>query len=559
MALPFPPRRARGQAPRIALGCLLLAAIVSFPGSSAHASLASSDPAADSTVQTSLRSVELRFTEPVDREYSSAEVADASGYGVATGPVEFDAAAPGTLRVPVRILAEGPYAVTWRALTADGHTVQGSFTFQVGSGAVDPSVLALQRGAGAGWSGAIEAGARAAFYLGLLTAAGTMFYALVIERSAEVPRRLFAAGALAGAVGALGGLAGFLFLSGRLGLGLIEGAQTAAGSVLAGRAALLYAAAGLLGAGVARPAFRQRNVAWVALALAAGAIVATAFGSHAAADPDSRALGIAMDLGHLLVGAVWVGGVFSFVLLRGTRDKAATADAIARFTPWALGSVGLLVLTGAYAGLQRIPRLADLWEQPYGQTLALKVLLVVPLLALGYHHKERALPALRAGRMGVGAFQRTIAGEALLLVGVLVASGVLATSTPADLAAPVFVPAPAPFVDHEATTWTTHVALRLRPNPLVVGPQNLSVILHPLTVKDIPNGTRVTVQAIPQSGAPAQPEARIVLEQRGVFEWTTEGRVFFPRAGAWTVLVNLERPDEQRELSFHVEVGPARR
>ena len=45
------------------------------------------------------------------------------------------AADPDTLVVPLKKVPEGWYLVYWRAISVDGHPVQGAFTFAVGPNA----------------------------------------------------------------------------------------------------------------------------------------------------------------------------------------------------------------------------------------------------------------------------------------------------------------------------------------------------------------------------------------------------------------------------------------
>ena len=50
-----------------------------------------------------------------------------------TGPVTRSPSNPDTLVVPLKTqLPEGWYLVYWRAISVDGHPVQGAFTFAVG-------------------------------------------------------------------------------------------------------------------------------------------------------------------------------------------------------------------------------------------------------------------------------------------------------------------------------------------------------------------------------------------------------------------------------------------
>ena len=82
----------------------------------------------DSAPQT----VSLTFDEAVEPRFAIVSVTDASGTQHATAAVQRSPANPDTLVVPVNRLPEGWYLVYWRAISVDGHPVQGAFTFAVG-------------------------------------------------------------------------------------------------------------------------------------------------------------------------------------------------------------------------------------------------------------------------------------------------------------------------------------------------------------------------------------------------------------------------------------------
>ena len=107
---------------------------LSAVAASAHAFLASSEPAANAVVPSAPQVVTLRFTEPLEPSYSRAELYDETGTQVA-GVISTVAADPFDLTVSLPPdLPAATYAVMWRSLSAtDGHTAQGYFPFTVGT------------------------------------------------------------------------------------------------------------------------------------------------------------------------------------------------------------------------------------------------------------------------------------------------------------------------------------------------------------------------------------------------------------------------------------------
>ena len=60
----------------------------------------------------------------------------------------------------------------------------------------------------------------------------------------------------------------------------------------------------------------------------------------------------------------------------------------------ALAAVGLLVATGVYAAIQHFTQLDALWTTDYGRALLAKLLLLLPMLALGAVNLLGVRPAL---------------------------------------------------------------------------------------------------------------------------------------------------------------------
>ncbi len=107
------------------LGLLML--VWSAPGASAHNALISTDPADGSTVATAPEQITLVFNEPGQALGSEIVVTAPDGTVVSDGAVQLvDASVTQALTGD---LPAGAYSVTWRVTSADGHPIDGSFTF----------------------------------------------------------------------------------------------------------------------------------------------------------------------------------------------------------------------------------------------------------------------------------------------------------------------------------------------------------------------------------------------------------------------------------------------
>lgn len=119
------------------LPLVLLLALLA-PSAAAHAVLASADPPVNGRAEEGIQVITFRFTEDVEREYTTADLVDLQGVSRAAGPVEFDPDERNVIRLPVEPLESGIYSASWRALSVDTHTTRGSFVFAVGNATLRP-------------------------------------------------------------------------------------------------------------------------------------------------------------------------------------------------------------------------------------------------------------------------------------------------------------------------------------------------------------------------------------------------------------------------------------
>lgn len=190
---------------------------------------------------------------------------------------------------------------------------------------------------------------------------------------------------------------------------------------------------------------------WAGLAASAALLVAPSWTGHAAVAARHFPLSRFSDWLHLLAGGFWVGGLFHLALtwpralapLDESQRARSLHQVIRLFTRVAVPSVALLVLAGLYNTWTHVPRVEALWMTPYGEALALKLILVALMLALGglhnfYYGKKAAALEPSAGDAyghdGAGlerGFSRTLLVEAGLGVLVLLVTAVLVFMTPA--------------------------------------------------------------------------------------------------------------------------------
>jgi methionine-rich copper-binding protein CopC len=95
----------------------------------AHAFLDHAEPRVGNRVDTAPRQVTLWFTQKLEPAFSTITVTNAAGQRVDAGKPRVSGS---QMSVSLRPGGAGTYHVTWRVLSVDTHTTEGSFTFQVG-------------------------------------------------------------------------------------------------------------------------------------------------------------------------------------------------------------------------------------------------------------------------------------------------------------------------------------------------------------------------------------------------------------------------------------------
>ena len=186
---------------------------------------------------------------------------------------------------------------------------------------------------------------------------------------------------------------------------------------------------------------------WAGLAFCLVLLLTFSLESHAAGGPRPL-LPLLADWLHLVAVSAWVGGLFSFLvgmqLVRGLAPEPRTrltSLLIPHFTVLAMSSVAVLAVTGVYAAVLHVGTTGALLGTTYGHALILKLLIALPMLALGGFHFLFTTPSMRqaAARPGgspvlVGRFRHVLSGEAALGVLLVMWVGVFTALPPARIA-----------------------------------------------------------------------------------------------------------------------------
>ena len=128
-------RRAVVRRTMFAMVALLALTVAARPSLALpHLKLVRSSPAADTVLSASPDAIRLWLSEPTQAPVSKIAVASDAGVAVALAPLTRDTAKSAPLVAKlVKPIGPGSYKVTWKAMSKDGHVVDGTFSFRVGT------------------------------------------------------------------------------------------------------------------------------------------------------------------------------------------------------------------------------------------------------------------------------------------------------------------------------------------------------------------------------------------------------------------------------------------
>ncbi len=409
-------RRASVSALLAVVAVLLLAA----PGS-AHAELVSTSPSNGQRLDSAPTSVTLTFSESIDLLDDGIRLLDASGATVPTPTPSVDGHTV-SWPMPAR-LGNGAYVVTWRVISADGHPIDGAFSFGIGATAQvlsDAVTDPASRASTAPWQ---VVGIRLVGYLAFAVVAGVVAFLIWCapgRTTDPVLQRLTRWALGTGLVAAVAGM-------------LVEGPYTAGvsmtrlfdpqllgntlttpwGVAMAWRFAMLLMLAALIWR---LRALADRTIRWIAVTLVVVAAGAIAAAGHAASS--GKFVDLAVVTLHVLTAGIWVGGLVVLVALGRTVEK----ESVRRFSTLALTAVVVLVATGVLNSLRNLHSFDELFLTRYGVLLLAKLSMIAVTLAAAAVSRTW----VRRDRLPGG----SVRIEAALTVCVLAVTAVLSMTSP---------------------------------------------------------------------------------------------------------------------------------
>jgi copper transport protein len=406
---------------RRALVLVALVALALPAVASAHASIRGEWPSYRERLPYSPRQIIIRFDQTVDVLPNAIKVLDANGHNLAEPAHAIERG----IAAPVPQLPRGAYTVRWKALSDDGHVVNGVYTF-----GVHVAAPAVTDAVGAEGPTTTEHVVRWLYFLGLALLLGGVGFELLVARVRHSKRFWWLVGG--GAVLTLEvGITAFLlraedalqlpftaFLYGDL-------SPLSTGTRFGEAFIAMELGFALVTAFVFLAWLTERRVLlWPAFVFGLGMASGLSLSGHSSA---TTAESVA-DWFHLCAATLWIGGLVQLALV------ARNAQAFRRFSRLATVCVAVLIVAGTYLSIERLPALHDLWTTHYGHVLLVKLVLVCVALLWGAAHQFVVLPRLDTVGSRLG---RSLLAESAVAMSVLLVAAILVDSKPPARPPPV--------------------------------------------------------------------------------------------------------------------------
>ena len=375
----------------------------------AHATLEATRPIDGTVLATAPLEVTLSFSEDVRLPDGGLRIFDDEGTRADDGRPGKGADAR-TIRVGLGDdLQQGTYLVSWRVVSADGHVINGAFSFSLGNPTTPPSQLAAEvgprrtgpgrhrrRGPGDRLRRLPARGRRLAFLLAA-TRRGDATHGRAaaprggrvrrpggrLRRGRRADRPFLRAGSPAATDTAL------------LGDTLRDQFGISALVRMAGLAVLIV---GVVVAGRRDP--ERGKARWVVAGVGAAATVASFPVTGHSQSTSPRPLIVLADVVHLGAASIWLGGlVFLALAIRRRQDddrhgRKVLAETVSRFSVMATSAVLALAAAGLLFAYKQTGSIHALTSTRYGELLIAKVSLALVVGLIGLYNNRVLVPTI---------------------------------------------------------------------------------------------------------------------------------------------------------------------
>jgi copper transport protein len=410
--------------------CGLALALILPAQSFAHATMTKITPSYREQLQRSPRLVSVRFDQYVKAVPGSVRV-----YSTKSQIGSLKARTEGlSLKANLPKLPRGAYTIRWHALSGDGHVVSGISTF-----GIRVAAPAATEAFGSSGPTLTEDIVRWLYFLSIALVVGGLGFRLLVLRgplALQAEKRFYVIAGLGVAATLNLGIVAFILRAEdalQLPLGrLLYGDLSPIADSRFGVAFIAMTLGYALVAALLFLAWLTDRIVflWPAFLLGLGFASGLSLSGHSAVDAGSSWKSQIADWAHLSAACLWIGGLVQLAVVVWPLVPDARGNAFLAFSRLATVCVGVLLLAGVYLSILRLPELDDLWTTGYGQVLLVKIGLVSLAFAWGGVHKLLVLPAIRRNGGEGSRLRRSLVGESMVGMAVLLVAAVLVNTSP---------------------------------------------------------------------------------------------------------------------------------
>jgi copper transport protein len=509
-------------------------------------------------VDVSPAEIRLWFTEPLESEFSRFTLRDNSGAVISTPPSEVVQDDSTQMMMQPGQLPDGLYTISWRVLSTDGHSTEGSFAFGIGVAVASTTALPTI-------NETIPVDSAFIRWINLLSLSigvGSIAFWIFVWKPAVpqgqpdverwMQRVIWSGWVLLGVSGILMLL---LQVSIAAGISVLDAVTNPAfGAVLSGsRYGQVWLARLVLWLGLGGVLWFARHERWlyqVALILGGLILLTNSLYSHASVMQQDTLVAVVGDWLHLTATAVWIGGLIQFFIVIGSArhqfgsTTSILSDLVGHFSNFMRVTVAGLILSGFYAAWLQVGSLDALFTTVYGQVLLVKLILVVPLLAISAVNLILTQRGLQQGRtVWTERLRGLVGAEITLTVGILAAVGVMTAIAPARTVLAVRNAGTLGTTGNSylemQTTDTLMVHLDIMPG--YVGENTFIITLFDPAGRPVTDATRIRLRFDHIGQNLGQSELRPELQRDGSYA-ITGANLSIP--GTWRIRMTVQRPGE---------------
>ncbi|HDR6289200.1 TPA: copper resistance protein CopC [Bacillus cereus] len=529
----------------------------------AHADIVKSTPAEKEILNTAPSIVSVEFGEAIEpSNFTSLMVIDEKGNRVDLKNTSIDPKNAKLLTIGLKKnIPNGIYSIHWKVISEDGHPVQGVIPFGIKITGEEASKLQAKTTNYTPTADVVIN--RGLLYIGISLYIGVLFFHLVLYKTgseqslkAQSRSRTTIRFALAS-----------IIISVLLSLPIQAIITTSVTWLEAFRPSILQETLNLPNFGrlwiiqliftallaittylsLKREKLSSLKVWTIPICILLGLMVVKSLNSHAASS-QYKEIAIVINFLHLLAASLWVGGVAAIFFLLSAyhkekrdhdQDWTLYWETIRRFTPWALGSGAILLLTGLLNSTFLVSTLHSLSHTGYGITLLVKVSLFIMIVLFGIFHLLKSLMRQRKQ------LKVTLGVEFSIGIVILIVAALLTNLQPPLLAATE------PFSETKQLDNGYEITLSVSPN--TVGVNTLDIHVKDQNGQPVTDVEQILVSVSGVGMTMAKPPINIHSVSPGEFEAIDK---FFTMAGEWNIHVRGSTISSKNfDVNFITTVG----